>query len=428
MNVGTFCSGIGAPEVAWCRRGWKPVFFSEIAAFPSAVLNARWPDVPNLGDMNHVHKNKIFKNANVDIICAGTPCQSFSLAGLRKGLADPRGNLALQFLRLLSQKRPLWVVWENVPDVLSSWSDAADGPEVEGIGPEHGRDVEQTNDFDTFIAGLISIGYGVAWRILDAQNFGVPQRRERIFVVGYYGDRRRAEAVLFDSQSVRRHPTKGGKAGKAVAGTFTSRTSGGGGFGTDFECDGGLISATVTAKWAKGSGGPAGDECQNFAPVSVSGRIAHTLTSKGSDASEDGTGRGTPIIAFQSKASASQSMNPNTVTPTIDKSKGEGLAVFDMRNGTESASVTQTLMAGNSGHGVNPNLVPHTKTGRGVRRLTPLECERLQGFPDGHTDIIYRGKPAKDGPRYEAIGNSMAVPVLAWIGERIDMVEQLFKS
>lgn len=475
MKFGTFCSGIGAPEVAWGRLGWTPVFFSEIKPFPSAVLETHWPNVPNLGDMNFAHEKKQFRKSTVDLICAGTPCQSFSLAGLRAGMADPRGNLALQFLRLLDAKRPRWMVWENVPGVLSSWSDAPDCPTVDGIGPEHGAIIEQTNDFETFIAGLVAIGYGVAWRILDAQGFGVPQRRQRVFVVGHYGSWQRAAAVLLDSDSLSRHPTQGRQAGQVFTAGALRSTDG----GSDVDhAAANHIVRTMTAKWAKGTGGPSGDECQNLVVGALSGQVkggvgneseslvysltgdvAHTLTGVGHDASEGGSGRGVPIVfnmrgreggnmpevqadglaslraasggstnsfvAFNHKASDGQSMNPGPIAPTLDVGKKDGLVVFDMRNGLESDEVTTTILAGAPGHGWSSNTLPHTKTPAGVRRLTPMECERLQGFPDGHTDIIYRKKPAKDSPRYEALGNSMAVPVLFWLGQRIQMVEDL---
>lgn len=440
MNFGTFCSGIGAPEVAWSRLGWKPRFFSEISPFASAVLKAHWPDVPNLGDMNFCHEKDDFKSASVDVICAGTPCQSFSLAGLRAGLNSPNGNLALQFLRLLDQKRPRWMVWENVPGVLSSWSDSPDCPEVEGIGPEHGRDIDQTNDFDTFLAGLVEIGYGVAWRVLDAQGFGVPQRRQRVFVVGYYGgDWRRAAAVLFDPGSLSRHPSKGSKTGTGItAGALCG--SDGGSDDNDVRANH-IVAGTVSAKWRKGTGGPSGDECQNLVVGAVTTRsqivgddkslvvdlVQITSKTNRSQAGETSPTMATSsnLVVFNGKASSSQSMNPGKVSPTLDVGKRDGLMVFDMRNGKTSEEVTMTLQSGQPGHGWSANTVPHTTGKEGVRRLMPLECERLQGFPDGHTDIIYRGKPAKDGPRYEVLGNSMAVPVLEWLGARIDLVDKI---
>lgn len=333
MRFGTFCTGIGAPEVAFHRLGWESVFFSEIAKFPNAVLKTHWPNVPNIGDMNHAHNNPIFQNESIDLICAGTPCQSFSIAGLREGMASPNGNLALQFLRLCDRKRPRWVVWENVPGVFSSWSDAPDGSKVDGSG--YGREtVEQTNDFDTFIGGLAEIGYGVAWRVLDAQNFGVPQRRERVFVVGYYGDWRRAAAVLFESDSLQRHPTKGETPRQRVTGTLTSRTNGGGGLGTDFDLAGGLqpaqISGTVSAKWQKGTGGPSGDEVQNLV-------TCKPLTTNRHQIGNDENLIVAATLSTQKKGGVGNESENLIVTPPLTRqsgtrsNNGEDLVVFNLR-------------------------------------------------------------------------------------------------
>ena len=178
MIYGSLCSGIEAATQAWHPLGWKPAFFSEIENFPSAVLAHHYPDVPNHGDMT---KFKDWPDHAIDLLVGGTPCQSFSVAGLRKGLADPRGNLMLTFGAVAQRFRPRWLVWENVPGVLSS-----DG----------GR------DFGTFLGMLGELGYGFAYRVLDAQYirtrghaWAVPQRRRRVFVVGYLGDWRRAAAM-----------------------------------------------------------------------------------------------------------------------------------------------------------------------------------------------------------------------------------------
>jgi DNA (cytosine-5)-methyltransferase 1 len=196
------CSGIEAASCAWTN--WEPVAFSEIEAFPCAVLVHHYPDVPNYGDMT---KFKEWPDADVDVLVGGTPCQSFSVAGLRKGLADPRGNLMLTYLAIADKYRPTWLVWENVPGVLSS---------------NGGR------DFASFLRGLAELGYGFAYRILDAQFFGVAQRRRRVFVVGCLGDWRRAAAVLFERHSLSGHPAPRREAGQKPAGTFTARAKSGG--------------------------------------------------------------------------------------------------------------------------------------------------------------------------------------------------------
>jgi len=238
------CSGIEAASVAWEPLGWTPVAFAEIDPFPSAVLKHRFPNIPNLGDFTRITAADV---GPIDLLVGGTPCQSFSVAGLRGGLADDRGNLALEFLRLADRTRPRWLVWENVPGVLSS---------------NGGR------DFGAILGGMVELGYGFAYRVLDAQHFGVPQRRRRVFVVGYLGDWRPAAAVLFERHSLQGHSPPRREKRERIAPTLSARTRGGGGHGTDFEVDGGLI--------------------------------AHSLRAEGFDASDDGTERGTPIVPIQS--------------------------------------------------------------------------------------------------------------------------------
>ena len=328
MKFGSVCSGVEAASVAWEPLGWKAQFFSEIEKFPSAVLNHHYPDVPNYGDMT---KFKEWNANTIDLLVGGTPCQSFSIAGLRKGLEDPRGNLMLTYIAMAEQLKPKWLVWENVPGVLSS---------------------NGGKDFGTFISALGEIGYGFSWRILDAQYFGVPQRRRRLFVVGYLGDWKRAAEVLFESESLSGHPAPSREARQETANTLTVGANQYSGFNGE----------PVVAKCLTARGAGAGNldpETSNMLP-----------------------------IAFGAQNSANQGDSVSTeVTPTLDKSK------------------TPAVMADLQ-----------------VRRLTPIECERLQGFPDNYTQISWRNKASEDcpiGPRYKAMGNSMAVPVMRWIGERI---------
>jgi len=273
------CSGIEAATVAWHSLGWEAVAFSEIEKFPSKVLAHHYPHVPNLGDMTNFKEWNI---GTIDLLVGGTPCQSFSVAGLRKGLEDPRGNLMLTFLGIAQRFGPQWIVWENVPGVLSS---------------NGGR------DFGTFLSALGRLGYGFAYRVLDAQWFGVAQRRRRVFVVGCFGDWRRAAAVLFERESV----------------------------------------------------------CRNPAPVCARLR-----------------GRGKTVVGCLS-----------TRTGAYDRQELDTL-IYDYEATT-------------------------------VRVLMPLEQERLQGFPDHYTNI----PNATDGSRYKALGNSMAVLVMHWIGKRIQQVEDI---
>jgi len=368
MRYLSVCAGIEAATVAWHPLGWTPVAFSEVDAFPLAVLHHHYPSVPNWGDMTRF---KEWPDAAIDLLVGGTPCQSFSVAGLRKGLADPRGNLALTFLAIADRYRPKWVVWENVPGVLSA---------------DDGR------AFGSLLGGLADLGYGFAYRVLDAQYFGLAQRRKRVFVVGHLGDWRRAAAVLFERASLSGHSAPSREA-RQVAPTVPSRRSGGGGLGTDSDCDGGLIAGTVSSKWAKGTGGPAGDEHYNLT-------VTHALRADGFDAREDGTGRGTPLV------------------PAIAFSAKD--------HGADAGDIAPTLRAGGhtSSH-ANGGVMPAVAQHMAVRRLTPTECARLQGFPDDYLDIMYRGKPAADGPKYKALGNSFAVPVVRWIGRRIQQVEDL---
>src|SRR5579862_6851694 len=179
MIYGSVCSGIEAATVAWESLGWERAWFSEIEEFPSQLLNIKYPKIKNLGDMTKIYENEIFKKSQIDLLVGGTPCQSFSIAGLRKGMADARGGLALEFLRIAKGKKPRWIVWENVPGVLSAQKGQA---------------------FGSFLGALVELGYGFGYRVLDAQNFGVPQRRRRVFVVGHLGNWRPAAAALFEEE------------------------------------------------------------------------------------------------------------------------------------------------------------------------------------------------------------------------------------
>lgn len=211
MKYGSVCSGIEAATVAWDSLGWEPVFFSEIEPFPCAVLAHHYPTVPNLGDMN---KFKEWPDATIDVLVGGTPCQSFSVAGLRKGLDDPRGNLMLTYLAIANKYRPKWLVWENVPGVLSS---------------NGGR------DFAALLRGMAECGYGFAYRILDAQYFGVAQRRRRVFVVGCFGSWQSAAAVLFERHSLQGNtPPRREKREKTSCDAGISTE---GCFGIDEECN-----------------------------------------------------------------------------------------------------------------------------------------------------------------------------------------------
>jgi DNA (cytosine-5)-methyltransferase 1 len=390
---GSVCSGIEAVTLAWEPLGFQPKWFAEIDPFCSALLAHRFPAIENRGDFTHVGEDA----GPVDVLAGGTPCQSFSIAGRRGGLRDDRGNLALEFCRLAGRLRPRWIVWENVPGVLSS---------------NKGR------DFGTILEALAQLGYGCAWRVLDAQFFGVPQRRRRVFVVGHLGDWRRAAAVLLERESMRRNPPARRQAREEVAGAL------GGGSGVRGWCDdldraGAFVAHALNGK---GGSGRMDGESETF--------VAHPLSGAGFDASEDGTGRGTPLVAaFSAK---DHGADAGDLAPTLramphDRSHANGggqiaVCVQEGQTGVREYDTVGTVRSDAPGTQPSGSLI---RLRMAVRRLMPRECERLQGIPDDWTLIPYRGKPAADGPRYRTIGNSMAVPVMRRIGRRMQMVEAI---
>jgi len=383
MKYGSVCSGVEAATVAWHPLGWKPQFFSEIEKFPSAVLEHHYPDVPNYGDMTNF---KEWQNDPIDLLVGGTPCQSFSVAGLRKGLDDPRGNLMLTYLAIAARHKPKWVVWENVPGVLSS---------------NRGR------DFGTFLGALGELGYGFAYRVLDAQYFGVAQRRRRVFVVGYLGDWRRAAAVLFERESLSWHPAPSRETREEVA-------------GWPAQC-----ASTLNAAF----GSKQGLEDQHInggAPLFVPDTCGSLCARTGRAMSAQDAQQSHMVpIAFGAQNSAKQGDSVSTeVTPTLDKSKTPAVVIGWSEELNALKELQPTIQRGGAG-GRHEGVM---QTDMKVRRLTPIECERLQGFPDGYTQIAWRNKAPEDcpdGPRYKAMGNSMAVPVMRWIGERINMVDAI---
>lgn len=588
MNYLSVCSGIEAASCAWHDLGFTPVAFSEIEPFPCAVLKHRYPNVPNLGDMTKFHE---WPELKIDVLVGGCPCQAFSIAGLREGLADPRGNLTLTFLGVAQRYRPWFVVYENVPGILS----------------------DRTNAFGCLLAGLAELGYGVAYRLLDAQYFGVAQRRKRVFVVGCLGGWERAAEVLSIAEGLCWHPAPSREAGENIAPTITkSSLDGSGPCGGDGR-DGFLTTEALpprrivlpiqeigkrqsgTAMNGVGHGRD-GDPMYTLQRGAVHG-VAHTLKGEGADASEDGTGRGTPIIpvgvdtyngritghtaatlgtqngdGVSSGPSVMVSSKwPAEVAPTLNASFGDkqGLedqhalggggcsfpeetsrcltaksqrndaetetlipmrqgGFFDERaqrflcrncsrkfgvddyprnptcpdchcmtvddllqsdafpegtplafaepgspnnpgpiafsskdHGADAGLLSPTLRAGNhTGSHANAGVPPaiafqespdgvreyreagclrsngpghdpvgvRIRDGMSVRRLTPIECERLQGFSDNWTNIPWRKQPTSpDGPRYKAIGNSMAVPCMRYIGQAMLRVRRTVK-
>ena len=409
MRYLSVCSGIEAATAAWHHMGWQPAAFSEIEPFPSAVLAHHYPNVPNLGDMT---KFKEWPDADVDVLVGGTPCQSFSVAGLRKGLDDPRGNLMLTYLAITAKYRPQWLVWENVPGVLSSNG---------GL------------DFASLLRGMGELGYGFAYRILDAQYFGVAQRRRRVFVVGCAGDWRAAAAVLFERHSLQGHPAPSRKTREAVAHCLRARPNNS--FRADTQTFVADVAPTLNAHFGdkqglenqhiNGGGGcslPLVSMCLNAGGMGRQDVETETLIPTNGGHFVDAIEQPVTYDLFNITAPVNrQSREPGDPCHTLARSNAEHAVVM----GPVACDVADTL-------GVGANQTTGFKTdvcsvGMQVRRLTPRECERLQGFPDNFTAIPWRKAEAADcpdGPRYKALGNSMAVPVMRWIGERIQRVQQ----
>lgn len=447
LRVDSLASGIGGDAVAWHPLGWESAFFSEIEPFASAVLKHRFPDVPNLGDFTAADFcDRARALGEVNVLAAGTPCQAFSVAGKRKSLEDARGNLTLRFVEVVHELDPATVVWEQVPGVLSTKDNAfgcflagmvgAAGPLASGL--EGGRWPN---------AGMV-IGprRSLAWRVLDAQYCGLAQRRRRVCVVSFRTrDRTNPGAVLFEPESLRRDSPPSREEGADVTQALTRRLGDGGpddnkaqgGFYVAFggnRCGGPLDVATAVN--AHGGSGRMDFESETF--------IAHTLRADGFDASEDGTGWGTPLVAFNARQDPDVS---GPIAGALDAGHPQAQACaipIDMRQASRGDKMTNNRPGGSSGGpagtGIGEDGDPapsiaasHTPAvalgspgaARGVRRLTPRECERLQGFPDDWTLVPYRGRPAEkcaDGPRYRALGNAWATPVFRWIGERIEKV------
>ncbi|MGC2160699.1 MAG: DNA (cytosine-5-)-methyltransferase [Silvibacterium sp.] len=567
MRYLSVCSGIEAASVAWGPLGWQPAMFAEIDPFCCWLLRSRYgasrpvympspldaPDrkeakrraaairnivalpvngaIINAGDFTKIGAEDV---GAIDLLAGGTPCQSFSIAGKRAGLDDPRGNLTIEFARLAGRLRSLWLVWENVPGVLS---------------------IDGGRTFGAFLRMLVECGYGIAYRVLNAEHFGVPQRRRRVFVVGHLGDWRPAAAVLLERSSLSGYPSPRRETGKDIAPTLSARAHGGGGPGSHFDIDGGLIPSTGNTSHCLNAGGMGRQDYETETLLSVfqdsefgvkeyptagsirAGRIpehqmvVHSLSADGFDASEDGTGRGTPIVPIaictahtQSNGSGfsddiahtlesggaqavafaqnsrdevrlhggdGRTVGALTAQPRLKQqcyvafsAKDDGVDASDIaptlrgmghnashpngggqvaiaftqnqdgdvlsgdvmqslgtnanatgRNAanvavawsgelTASTDIAGTLQRGGDGGRVDGVMTPQMA----VRRLTPRECERLQGFPDDYTLVEYRSRLASDGPRYKALGNSMAVPVMRWIGERIAAVDAILRN
>ncbi|EHT7582320.1 Dam family site-specific DNA-(adenine-N6)-methyltransferase [Salmonella enterica] len=466
MRYGSVCSGIEAASVAWEPLGWQPAWFAEIEAFPSAVLATHWPDVTNLGDMTGiaaaVHAGDV---EAPDVLVGGTPCQAFSIAGLRNGLAEKRGQLSLSYVELanaIDDKRrergeeEAIIVWENVPGVLSS-KDNAFGCFIGALAGESCELQPAGGKWSN--AGCV---YGpsriVAWRVLDAQFFGVAQRRRRVFVVASARKEFDPAEILFEFDSLRRDTPPRREPQTAVTTDTGSGIEGGSHWDNP-------ANPHPTLNQANNIGGIGASNQEVFSQRGaglVSGAysdISRTLLAKENDSTAEdldtyilaygggNTGGNIDVATactahgvrmdFDTETFAVHgTQDPDTnheLAHTLGRNHGqenviitepytiairgreEGSTVEVHNDGTANALLTPN--GGRAGMGVGA-----VGWGMQVRRLTPVECERLQGFPDNHTLISWRGKDAADcpdGQRYKAIGNSMAVPVMRWIGERI---------
>lgn len=481
MNYLSLFSGIEAASVAWHDFGWTCVGVSEIDPFPCAVLNERFPNVPNLGDITQITKERLDelkeKHGTIDIVVGGSPCQSFSVAGKRLGLEDPRGNLMFEYCRVVRTVRPKYFIWENVPGALSS-----------GKG----------RDFGSLIGEMVDIGYSLCWRVLDAQYFGVPQRRRRVFLVGCLGKNTSSFEVLFEQDGCPRNLNEGRKARK----DNSTQVESGIGEHVDREDEG-----VVYHSNHRGTPPKEHDKCPtllawmgtggNNVPMTLEKSVTFLESSQPHATMGDvevcstltasmGLGGGhVPMIVdmeyYYYNQTSGDCTGPDPVAGTLLARYGTGGGnvpfvmehhsyniTFNDANGTrkdrpnggcyinevttsnaitcggvgdtkivectpcdlyntsvDESGTTSALTTQSNAIGSGPRLI-EIRVESKVRRLTPLECERLQGFPDKWTEIAYKGKEAKDcptSPRYKALGNSMAVPVMRFIGLGILEVE-----
>ena len=444
------CEGISTATVAW-KDLMKPVGFAEIDEFPSAVLDHHYPDVPNFGDITKYKEWKL--ETDPDLVIGGTPCQSFSVAGLRGGLSDSRGNLTLTFVNILNRFRPKWFIWENVPGVFSS---------------NKGR------DFHSFTEGLQAIGYSIGWRVLDAQYFGLAQRRKRVFVVGNNtGDIRGIAEVLFERESLLRNLAQSRQARKKT----TRKT--GKSIAEDNKWPA-KVSNTLEARYFKDGGidnQHVNANCPKFVPIDTVSAFSAHMSEPMVHKDKSGTlqAKNPTAIVYEAHAQDAryreQDVSPTiqarhcnmTNTPLVYQSNQTDARVKDM------GDTCQTVIArwGTGGNnqplvqqdsdpkifqqnqrdevrymGEDGNISGALTSDSGakqtnyvhensvIRRLTPVECERLQGFPDNYTQIPWRGKAKEDCPdshRYKALGNAMAVPVIQFLGKNIVDYERFRK-
>ena len=408
MRFLSLFSGIEAASMAWLPLGWVCVGVAEIEPFPCAVLAQHYPDVPNLGDITKITEDQIKSLGHIDLIVGGFPCQDLSVAGKRKGLKNEdgtstRSGLFFDAMRIVRYAEPRFLLIENVPGIYSSNS-GRDFASVVGeiLGVKFGVPL---NGWEN--TGVAASERGLLeWTTLDAQFFGVPQRRRRMFALADFGDWQTREPVLFDKYSMQGHPAPKREKRKDVAGTVGART--GLSSGAQDAMNGHMISSYCMAT-GQGNAEIGFDvaptlNCNHEAPISFQQGVAVVHGTQDPCTSD---------IAFALGRNNGQENALIGCFKAGQGSKAGGIGY--------SEHVSPTLSSADSGSNRTPTLMQ----GSQVRRLTPVECARLQGFPDIYLDIQYRNRPAADGPKYKALGNSMAVPCMSYIGKRIQMIEEL---
>ncbi|MGG6116131.1 Dam family site-specific DNA-(adenine-N6)-methyltransferase [Salmonella enterica] len=464
MRYGSVCSGIEAASVAWESLEWQPAWFAEIEAFPSAVLAHHWPHITNLGDMTKIAAAVRAGDIEApDVLVGGTPCQAFSIAGLRNGLEDERGQLTLSYVELANAiddkrrergEKEAIIVWENVPGVLSS-KDNAFGCFLAGLAGES-SELQPAGGKWTHAGCVSGPERTIAWRVLDAQFFGVAQRRKRVFVVASARKGFDPAEVLFEFESVRRDTPPRREPQTAVTADTGNGAEGGSHWDNPANPHptlnqsnniGGIVASNQEIFAQRGAGIVSAYRMTAFGEYSGDGTASTVKARDYKDATDLAVTYSdiSRTLLSKSNSSMAEDLDTYAIHGTQDPDTNHELAHTLGRNhGQENAIITEpytiairgreegsTVEVRNDGT-ANALLTPNSgRAGMGVgavgwgmqvRRLTPVECERLQGFPDNHTLISWRGKDAADcpdGPRYKAIGNSMAVPVMRWIGERI---------
>jgi len=438
VRYGSVCSGIEAATQAWHTLGWEPQFFAEIEPFPAAVLAHHYPDVINEGDFTTIGDKYDLTDG---LLVGGTPCQDFSVAGLRAGLAGERGNLSTDFVKLAYSSNASWLLWENVPGVLSSGSGQDFAAILSGFtGCKIAVPSEGWKN-----AGIIEGAEGcfsVAWRVLDAQfvrvdglERAVAQRRRRVFVVGHLGGWQYPAAVLFERASLQGHPAPSRKAGKGIAGDVeegVTASSHGGyreGCGTLRSAEGDLgggsenlavdIPKVAPSLSASGTGtSRVGFNCEEEWMVP---EVSHSLNARDYKGSRPEKDLGPPLIPqyYENHAQDNRVTGPHDVSETVSQKYGTGggntpLAAEPKAYCLQGGGATSQQSQGSGRNAVEKIRRPANdqsqpvRAGMQVRRLTPIECEFLMGFPRDYTKIPYRNNPADkcpDGPRYKALGN-----------------------